>query len=156
MGITRRLASLVAAGALTVGVIASVPEAARAASPAAPGSAGVAARAAVNYCTTSLPKVGTRKTKLRVKFDKKKIKKSARARMNISASYKLKGKTKKAAGVVIGCDGTRFLGYLGLKHGHVRVRFPKLAPGKHRILVRYLGKGKAKPANARATLVVKR
>ncbi len=122
--------------------------------PTKTGTTGPKTAPALNPCTAALPKVGTKKTTLKLALAKKKVKARAHAKLTISGTYKAGGK-KKAKGAVLVCDGTKALGYTTLK-GKLKVALPKLAVGKHRLLVRFLGGGKAKPASKRITLTVKR
>jgi hypothetical protein len=109
-----------------------------------------------NPCTAALPKVGTKRTALKLKVSPKKVRTTRHAKLTVTGTYKAAGKRKKAKGVLLVCDGTKALGYTSLSHGRQKIALPKLAAGKHRLLVRFLGGGKAKPANKRIVLKVRR
>ena len=111
-----------------------------------------------NPCTAAASNVGSKKTALALSVAPKKVRATRHGRLGIQASYKVNkhGKKLRARGTVLVCDGTTYLGSTTLARGKKVVLLPTLAAGKHRLLVRYAGYGKAKPAAKRIVVKVKR
>jgi len=119
------------------------------------GGTGSVANPAYNLCTLAIAaKAGARKTKLSITPRKKRFPASRSGVVTIKASYKASGRTRKAKGQVLLCDGTTYLGYVTLKKGTSLVRLPKLAAGRHRLLARYVGSDQARPRDRRVVLKV--
>lgn len=124
-------------------------------------SGGPGPRPPYNVCTAApAASAGAKTTTLTAKPVARKVTKRARAKVAVTATYKAAVKGRKrtlpATGTLVVCDGAAKLVETKLKKGRRAIKLPRLAPGKHKLTVRYLGSGKATPKDRTVTIKVAR